>query len=179
MFSFFRLLLFLLCDLSERHLLLVIFFTPDLAHGLSEGLFVTSIFLRSPGHFSVFWPILHNAVVWMVSSHPLISLSSSNLSKPLRIVPSAPITTGITVTLIFHNFLSYLAKSKYLPLCSLSSIFALRSADTVKIIKRQVIKILISYCCYRKPLIESHQQSLYPIITFVLDIISRSKHQFK
>ena len=48
---------------------------------------------------------LNNAVVWMVSTCPLISKSSSPFANPLGIVPSAPITFGITVTFMFHNFL--------------------------------------------------------------------------
>ena len=45
---------------------------------------------------------LNNIEVLMVSILPLISNSFILSSKPLRTVPSAPITTGITVTLIFH-----------------------------------------------------------------------------
>ena len=46
----------------------------------------------------------NNAVVWIVSTHPLISKSSTPCTKPLVTVPSAPITVGITVTLMFHRF---------------------------------------------------------------------------
>ena len=41
---------------------------------------------------------ISNAVVWMVSTRPLISKSSSTFISPLGIVPSAPFTIGITVT---------------------------------------------------------------------------------
>ena len=47
---------------------------------------------------------LDNAVAWMVTAHPPISKSFGPFSKPLGIVPSAPITFGSTVTPIFHNF---------------------------------------------------------------------------
>ena len=47
---------------------------------------------------------LNNHVVWIVSIHPLISDSSSPLSKSLRTVPSIPITVGIIIILIFHSF---------------------------------------------------------------------------
>ena len=47
---------------------------------------------------------LKNAVVWIVSTCPLILTTSSSFINPLRIVPSAPITIGITVTLMFHCF---------------------------------------------------------------------------
>ena len=42
-----------------------------------------------------------NNAVWMVLIFPLISNFSSLSSKPFGTVPSAPITIGITVTLIF------------------------------------------------------------------------------
>ena len=46
-----------------------------------------------------------NALVWMVSTFPLNSMSSSPLTNPLGIVSSALITIGITVTFTFHSFL--------------------------------------------------------------------------
>ena len=46
---------------------------------------------------------LNNAVVWLVSARPPISKSSSPFTKTLGIVSSAPITTGITVTFVFHS----------------------------------------------------------------------------
>ena len=64
------------------------------------------------------WLDLNNAVVWMVSACPLISKSYSPFTKTLGIVPSAPITIGITITFMFHCFVcfffSFLAKSTYL-----------------------------------------------------------------
>ena len=45
----------------------------------------------------------------MVSILPPISNLSSPFSKPLRTVPSAPITIGITVTQIFHSYFSSLS----------------------------------------------------------------------
>ena len=48
---------------------------------------------------------LNNVVVWMVSAHHPSSNTPSPLTKPLGIVPSEPITIGITVTFIFRNFL--------------------------------------------------------------------------
>ena len=60
---------------------------------------------------------LNNAVVWMVCARPPISNSSSPFSKLLGIVPSSPITTGITVTFMFHSFFSSWARSKYLSHC--------------------------------------------------------------
>ena len=48
--------------------------------------------------------VLSNAVVWMVSTCPLISKSSSHFIILLGIVPSVLITVGFLVTFIFHSF---------------------------------------------------------------------------
>ena len=81
---------------------------------------------------------LKKAVVWMVSTPPLISKSSSPCIYPLVSVPNAPITIGITVTFMFHSFLGfffffcYLAKCRYLSLFSLYFSFTLWSAWIAK-----------------------------------------------
>ena len=67
------------------------FFTPALAYGLS---------LESDWHYVD----LNNALVWMVSARPPIYNSSCLLMKPLRTVPSASITFGITVILMLLSF---------------------------------------------------------------------------
>ena len=46
--------------------------------------------------------VLNNAVVSMVSTRPLTSLSSSPFNNPLATVPKVPITIGIIVTFMFH-----------------------------------------------------------------------------
>ena len=86
---------------------------------------------------------LNNAVVWMVSNHPLISRSSSPCTNHLVTVPSAPITIGITTTFMIHNFFSSLARSRYLFLFSLSCSFTLWSTGTAKFTIRQVL-----FFCY-------------------------------
>ena len=48
--------------------------------------------------------VLNNAVVWMVSTRPPTSKSSSPFSNPLVTVPKAPITIGIIVTCMLHSF---------------------------------------------------------------------------
>ena len=50
--------------------------------------------------------VLNNIVVWMVSTRPPTSKSSTLFSNPLVTVPNAPITIGIIVTCIFHSFFS-------------------------------------------------------------------------
>ena len=47
---------------------------------------------------------LNNAVVWMVSTRPLVSKSPSPCINPLVTVPRAPITIGVIVTFMFHSF---------------------------------------------------------------------------
>ena len=48
--------------------------------------------------------VLNNAVVWMVSTRPPTSKSSSPFSNPLVTVQNSPITIGIIVTSMFHSF---------------------------------------------------------------------------
>ena len=76
--------------------------------------------------------VLNNAVVWMVSTRPPTSKSSSPFSNPLVTVPNAPITIGIIVTCMFHSFFSSLARSRYLSFFSHSFCFILWSARTAK-----------------------------------------------
>ena len=76
---------------------------------------------------------LNNAVVWMVSSRPLISTSSTPCTNPSVTVPRAPITICITITFIFHSFFfSSLARFRYLSSFSLSFTLILWSAGTAK-----------------------------------------------
>ena len=61
---------------------------------------------------------LNNVVVWIVSTRPLISKSSSPCINPLVTVPRAPITIGIIATFMFYSFFNSLIRSKYLSLFS-------------------------------------------------------------
>ena len=54
--------------------------------------------------------VLNNAVLWMVSTRPPTSKSSSPLNNPLVTVPKAPITIGIIVTFTFHSFFQFYSK---------------------------------------------------------------------
>ena len=83
--------------------------------------------------------VLNNPVVWMVSSRPLISKSSSPFSNPLVTVPNAPITSGKIVTCMFHSFFNSLARSRYLSFFSHSFSFILWSAGTAKSTILQVL----------------------------------------
>ena len=57
---------------------------------------------------------LNNVVVWMVSTCPLISMSSSHFINPLLTVLRAPITIGINITFMFHRFFNSLSRSRLL-----------------------------------------------------------------
>ena len=87
--------------------------------------------------------VLNNAVVWMVSTCPPTSKSSSPFSNPLVTVPNAPITIGIIVTCMFHSFFSSLARSRYLSFFSHSFCFILWSAGTAKSTILQVLLLII------------------------------------
>ena len=87
--------------------------------------------------------VLNNAVVWMVSTRPLTSKSSSPLSNTLVTVPNAPITIGIIVTCIFHRFFNSLARSRYLSFFSHSFSFILWSAGTAKSTILQVLFFVV------------------------------------
>ena len=82
---------------------------------------------------------LNNVVVWMVSTRPPTSKSSSPFNNPLVIVPNAPITIGIIVTCMFHSFFNSLARSRYLSFFLHSFSFILWSAGTVKSTILQVL----------------------------------------
>ena len=73
---------------------------------------------------------LNNTVVWMVSTCPLISKSSSPCNNPSVIVPRAPISIDITTTFMFHSFFNSLARSRYLSFFSLSFNFT-RWSDVI------------------------------------------------
>ena len=110
---------------------------------------------------------LDNAVVWMVSTSFLISKPTNFFTNPLRIVPSALITTGITVTFMFHSFCSSQARSGYSSLFSPYSNFTLRSAGTAKSTVRHVLFLLTIIRSgflgkIRKPIcISKSQRTLY------------------
>ena len=58
--------------------------------------------------------VLKNAIVWMVTTHPPISKSSSPVNNPLVTVPKVPITISIIVTFMFHFFFQFSSKVKVL-----------------------------------------------------------------
>ena len=72
---------------------------------------------KSPQVFRILLSILavvNNVVVWMVSTRPPNSKSSSPFYTPLVTLPNAPITTGIIVTFMFHSFFKFPRKIEVL-----------------------------------------------------------------
>ena len=86
---------------------------------------------------------LNNAVVWKVSTRPLIFKSSSPFTNPSVTVPRAPTATCITVTFMYHGFFNSLTRSRYLSFFSLSFSFTLLSAGKPKPTILQVFIIII------------------------------------
>ena len=98
---------------------------------------------KSSGLFSVFRPIS----IMLLSGWSLLVIckSSSPFTNPLGIVLSAPTTISITATFMFHFFFSFLARSKYLSLFLLSSIFLLLFAGTAESMIQQ---LFFFFCWY-------------------------------
>ena len=87
--------------------------------------------------------ILNNALVWTISTRPVIFKSSSLCNNPFVTVPRAPITIGVIVTFMFHNFFNSLARSRYLSLFLHSFNFIQWSAGTAKSTILQVLSLLL------------------------------------
>ena len=83
--------------------------------------------------------ILHNVVVWMVSTRPPTFKSSSPINNPLVTLPNAPITIGVIVTCVFHSFFNSLARLRYISFFSHSFSSILCLAGTAKSILLQVL----------------------------------------
>ena len=89
--------------------------------------------------------VLNKAIVWMVSTHPLTSKSSSLFNNPLFIAPKASIPIGTIVTFMYHSFCFFfnsLSRSRYLPFYSHSFSFILWSAGTTK---STILQILLFF----------------------------------
>ena len=84
------------------------------------GVWVTSSLLRT---FLSILVDLNNTGVWMVSTRPLISMSSCPWTNPFLTAPRAPIETGLTVTFMFNGLFNSLTRSRYSSFFSLSSNF--------------------------------------------------------
>ena len=83
---------------------------------VSHWSFSDSKFSQVSRTFLSIVPNLNNAVVSMVSTSPLISMSSTPCTRLLVTVQRAPITIGITFILMLYCFYRSLARSRYLSL---------------------------------------------------------------
>ena len=86
---------------------------------------------------------LNGAIGWMVSTRPVISMSSSPFHNPSVTIPRSSITIGINVTFMFHSSFYSLSRSRYLFFFSLSFNFTLWSARTAKSPILQVLFLLL------------------------------------
>ena len=99
-------------------------------------------------HLSIL-AVFNNAVVWIVSTRPPTSKSSSPFSNPLVTVSKAPIKvvqSSLSCSIVFFNSL---ARSRYLSFFSHSFSFILWSAGTAK---STISQILFSFFDYYKVL---------------------------
>ena len=117
LFLFTPLTVFYISDFADSYSFILIFHLDSFSHqlmichrGLSD--------IKCPQVSGTLFSIranVNNVVVRMVSTCPLISKSFSLFTNHLKISPSAPTTTGITVTFMFHTvFFCSLARSWYL-----------------------------------------------------------------
>ena len=86
---------------------------------------------------------LNNAIVWTISTCPVISKSSSPYINLLETVPRALITISIMVAFMFYSFFNSLARSRYLFLFSHSFNFMQWSTGTAKSTILQVFSFLL------------------------------------
>ena len=89
------------------------------------GVWMTASLLRFPSDFN-------SAVVWMVSFLPLIFSSSSLFSRLFGTVPRAPITFGITATVMFPQLFQLCDKIQVFVYLFFSFIFTQSFARTAK-----------------------------------------------
>ena len=89
--------------------------------------------------------VLNNAVVKIVYTRPSTSKSSSPFNNPLVTVPKVPITIGIIVTFMFHNFFNFLQRSRYLPFFSYSFIYGQPGQYSQQFCKFSFLVLLILF----------------------------------
>ena len=116
--------------------------------------------------------VLNNAVVWMVSTRPPTSKSSSPFSNPLVTVPNAPITIGIIVTCMFDSFFNSPARSRYLSFFSHSFSFILWSAGTASRLFCKFSFFFVDYYYYYYYYCYYYSVCLYVVTTVTNHLIS-------
>ena len=114
--------------------------------------------------------VLSNAFVWMVSTRPPTSKTSSPFYNPLVTVPNPPITIGIIVTCMFHSFFNSLAR--YLSFFSHSFSFILWSAGTAKSTILQVL-FFFFFCLLFWPRLDDPCVCRSPMGVYVCHFLGR------
>ena len=107
--------------------------------------------------------VVNNAVVWVVSTRPPTSKSSSPFNNPLVTVPKVPIMIAIIFTFMFLSFFNSLARSRYLSFFSLSFSFILWSAGTAK---STILQILFFVVDYNKVCLFTPLEFFTPVLAF-------------
>ena len=95
---------------------------------------------QGPWTLLIILAVFNNPVIWIVYSRPLISGSPSPCTNHLVTFPCTPIKIGITVTVMFHNFFSSLARSTDL------SLFAFFQFNPV-VCWNNKVQYLAGFCC--------------------------------
>ena len=85
----------------------------------------------------------NNEVVWMYSTGPHISKSSSPLNNHLVTLPRTPITIGINLNFMFHSLFNSLERSMYLSFFTLSFSFSPWSTGRAK---STIFQVHFCYC---------------------------------
>ena len=91
------------CCYYYYYSLIRVFHISDISWSLSDSLSDSKSSQESKTLLSIL-AVLNNVVVYILSTRPPTSKSSSPFSNPLFTVPNAPITIGIVVTCMFHSF---------------------------------------------------------------------------
>ena len=117
------------------------FFTSALPDGLSLEFEWQQVFTISRTLLRIL-AVLNHVVVWMVSTRPPTSKSTSPFSNPLLTVPNALIAIGIIVTSMFYSSFNSVARQRYLSFFSHSFGFILWSAGTAKSTILQILFFL-------------------------------------
>ena len=103
-------------NLSHTSLFLLLLLTPweFFISVLADGLSLEFEWQQVSRTLLSILAVLNNVVVWMVSTCPLISKSSSPFNNPLVTVPKALIIIGIIVTFMFYSFFQFSSKVEVL-----------------------------------------------------------------
>ena len=106
------------------------------------GVWVKTSFHVTRTHLSIIADF-NKAVIWVVSTRSLVSMSSSHYISPLVTALRAPITIGITVIFMFPSFFDSVARSTYLSFSLISFNFTLWSDRTAKFTILQVLFLML------------------------------------